>query len=405
MLLGIRELDLKAARMTNRKSRLVRLGVSTHAWICGLSILLTLFGCGSESPDGGPIDNRYGGGPDRPAGEIGWLSELSNQYYSRIGPTLGFPMEGRFLDDGRFVVVLDAYTPHLHLFRADGEWLWTGGADGDGPGEIRLFPTQSLGTAGRQVAIAQRGRLTLWTLNGDSLALDRTLPLPATYAPQGLTEGCDGDWLLYGRSESRVSVPDEQWRAVEAPELPFLHRMRVEGDTVLFDPLWHDDPELIGWQVGHQGTFLHRTGAHVAVYHRPYPNELHGHLLEFDCGGTLLRSVDELALVTGEPFPVLVPRSEALGTLGIVALDRGFITATRRGYSPKVHDIEEHTTQTELFHFAEGSFQGSVLIPGQWKLFDVDQDGRLLFERSFPAPHFVRVPLDSLFPAAWKVSR
>lgn len=381
-------------------------GAGRHAtrgclWAAGLAIALTGTACGPGSPDAGPANTPYGGGPDRPAEEIEWLSERSNQYYSRIGPVLGQPRKGRFVDDGRYVVILDILPPHLHLFRADGEWLWSGGLEGDGPGELRLGPSYALGTSGRQVMVPQRGRLTLWTVSGDSLALERTVRLPFGYVPQGLTDGCSGGWLLYGRDESGMAMPEDGWNTTEAPELPFLHRMRVEGDSVRLEPLWRDRPDLIGWQVGHDGATVDRAGAHVALHYRPNVRGAPGSFLEFDCDGTLLRSVDKRGLVSGDSFPVLAPRDRVLGTLGILALESGFLTATRRRFVPQQgHEVEESTVQTEIFHFAEGSFQGSILIPQDWMLFDLDPEGWVLAGQRVPVPRWVRLPLDSLFPDA-----
>jgi len=354
-------------------------------------LLLVCSACAPESPRSDAADG--------PAGEVALLAELSDRYLPRIGWTLSSPVKGRFMDQDRFVVILDRHSPHLHLFSADGDRLWSGGAEGDGPGELRLdVGGYALGTAGRQVVVAQRGRLSLWTLEADSLALDRTVRLPASYAPQGLVEGCDDDWLFYGRDESGVRIPDDSWITVEAPELPFLHRLRIESDTVLLDPLWSDDPELIGWQVGHQGALLGRRGEHVVAHHRPFMYSGHGRFLELDCRGSLLRSVDELALVTGDPYPVVAPRPRAQGTLGIVSLEGGFVTATRRSFSTRSYDIEEFTTQTEIFRFQDGTFQGSVLIPGQWRLLDRDSAGHLLMAQRNPEPHFIRIPVDSLLP-------
>lgn len=361
----------------------------TPVLLAGWAMVSVLAACDPEPP---------GRPSDRPVGDVELISELSARYLSRIGAALSNPVEGRFVDEDRLVVILDRHPPHLHLFSADGEWLWSGGAEGDGPAEFRIDLGYALGAAGRQVVVAQRGRLSLWTVKGDSLALDRTLRLPASHAPQGLVGGCDDDWLFYGRDESGAAIPDDSWTAVEAPELPFLHRLRIKGDSVLLDPLWNDDPDLIGWQVGHQGALLHRTGAHVAVHHRPFRYGAHGHFLEFDCAGILLRSVDELALVKGDSFPVVAPRPRALGMSGTVALEGGFLTATRRWFSPDLHDVDEYTIQTEIFRFRDGLFNGSVLIPGQWLLLDVDSDGRLLGAVSAPEPHFIRVPLDTLFP-------
>lgn len=348
--------------------------------------------CDPESPDTGA--------PDGPAGEVALISQLSAGYLPRIGPTLSSPTEGRFMDQGRFVVILDRDSPHLHLFSADGDRLWSGGAQGDGPGELRLDVGFALGTSGSQVVVAQRGRLSLWTVEADSLALDRTVRLLPSFAPQGLVEGCDDDWLFYGRDESGARIPDDSWISLEAPELPFLHRLRIEGDTVLLDPLWSDDPDLIGWQVGHHGALLDRRGEHVVAHHRPFMYAGHGRFLEFDCDGSLLRSVDELALVTGDSYPVVAPRPRALGTLGIVAIEGGFLTATRRWFSPRSYDIEEYTIQTEIFRFQDGTFQGSVLIPGQWVLLDHDSAGHLLMAVRVPEPHFIRVPVDSLLHAS-----
>lgn len=126
----------------------------------------------------------------------------------------------------------------------------------------------------------------------------------------------------------------------------------------------------------------------------PYPPEFRARMVE------LVHSVDELGLITGDSFPVLAPRSRALGTYGTVAIDRGFVTATGRFFSANHYDVEDHMWLTELFRFQNGSYQGSVVVPQRWYLFDVDPVGRLLMSTRRPEPLFIRVPVDAVHPGA-----
>lgn len=378
-----------AARFMMKIHPTSALGFAGSLATVGLGVLLASTACAPDRSDAGA-----------PEADVELISELSSRYAARIGPTLAKPVEGRFVDEGRFVVILDRFSPHLHLFSSEGDWLWTGGEEGDGPGELRVDLGFSLGSMDRRVVVAQRGRLSLWSLEGDTLALERVVPLPAHYAPQGLVEGCDGDWLFYGRDQSGVDIPDEGWSTLQAPELPFLHRLRVEGDTVVIDPLWSDDPDIIGWQVNNQGAILDRRAERVTVLHRPFMYAGHGRYLEFDCSGRILHSVDELGLINGDSFPVLAPRSRALGTYGTVALEEGFLTATGRFFSADRYDIEDHMWLTEIFRFKNGVYHSSVLIPRRWYLFDVDPDGRLLMSTRTPEPYFIRVPVEAVHPGA-----
>ena len=94
---------------------------SVHTSILGL--LLAMVAC---SPSGEP--ESHSSGPDQDA-----ISRASINYIQRVGDGIGQALEARFLSGGQHVVVLDSYTPHLRLFTAAGDPIWSGGPSGEGP--------------------------------------------------------------------------------------------------------------------------------------------------------------------------------------------------------------------------------------------------------------------------------
>jgi len=318
------------------------------------------------------------------------VSELSAEFSSRIGDGIGHTIEGRFVGNGAYVVLLDRYSPHLRLFTADGTPLWAGGETGGGPREFRNPWVVS--TKDDRVIVLQRGRLSIWQLQADTLAFVETRPVPPQYAPLGMVPGCDEDWLLFARDGSQFEAHDDVFQGVQAARVDFLHRLRITEDQVIVEPIWTDGLADVGTVEGHAATMIDRLGNRVVIIHRPHylvPDRI----VELDCAGTLLHIHDEEGLARGDPYPVLLPRPRGTQwTAGIIAVTDGQITAKHRPFAPHIHGVDEPHNHTETFRFERGEYRGSVVLPGQWLLLDHHPEGGVLLARNHPVAEFIRIP-------------
>jgi hypothetical protein len=94
---------------------------------------------------------------------------------------------------------------------------------------------------------------------------------------------------------------------------------------------------------------------------------------------------------------VYLPKPYALQwTGGIVAIPNGLLVGIQRYQHPGFYNVPEPEWKTEVFHFLNGEFKGSVLLDSQWFLMDYNPTHGVLISGNFPVPHFVRVPLHYL---------
>lgn len=315
------------------------------------------------------------------------LAQLSDEKIQRIGDGIGHPREASFLDGGRLVVVLDRYEPFLRLFTADGDSLWHGGTEGGGPREF-LSP-QVVFTEGDSVLVFQAGRISRWVLNHDTLAFDEEVPLPLNLFPLGAVAGCDGEIILYARDDAQLLGRD--------PRIEYLHALKKPFGSTPPEVMWAEErnPDALPIRA-HSARLLDRDSNQIVILHR-WNFQTAGEILELDCHGNLLRRHSELSLATGDTLDVLEPRSRALEwTTGIVAIPDGFVTAQHRYYSRRFFAISSARYRTELFLFLGGRYRGSMLIPRQWLLMDMDPQAGILLTSLDPKPHFVRIPLEMI---------
>lgn len=300
------------------------------------------------------------------------------------------PREGRFVGSRNHILILDRHAPYLRLLTRDGELLWSGGASAP----VSSSKPEAIGVAGDKVLVVERGTLALWHFSGDSLALEELHPLDSRYLPLGAAEGCLPGWLVYVRDDESDPPPGFRTASRDAVTIRVLPPSPRSHDLVTLWAL----PIAPGATAaeGHAGTLIARRDMTVTLLHRASPREA-GVILEADCDGTVRRQHRELALVTGDSLPVLVPRPRPLEwTAGIVGIGDGFIIAQQRWFSPVVHGVDSYHYSTELLRFSHGEYVGSIIIRGQWKLLDYDAGLGVLLAMTEPSPHFA-VLSDTVF--------
>lgn len=335
------------------------------------------------------------GSSDDDSGLDDVLENLTQDYSSRVGVEgIGRAAEARFLAEGSRVLVLDRFPPHLRLFTAEGEPLWSGGLSGGGPAELR--DPQALGTNGGDVVVLQPGmRISRWALERDSLRFVGAIPLSAEYAPLGIVSGCSDDWLLYARNDSHfVASSSDSPRS----RIDYLHRLRFNEGAPELTTLWSDARDItaaLGY--GHSAALIGRSDTIVAVWHRSNAQRA-GQVMQFDCDGRVVATVAEASLVTGGELRVQISRPAALEwTSGVLAVDGGMMVAMHRYFSRRVHRVPEPFWKTEVFGFRHGRYVGSVVLSGQWQLMDFHEAAGALVMSEDPVPHFIRVPAATLY--------
>lgn len=362
--------------------------VAPARWIGFIALVAVVNACGG---DRGQDDSH----PADPLA-VTMLPESSERYIARIGDAVGHAHEARYLDGARHVVVLDRYSPHLRLFTADGDPVWAGGLEGDGPQELRRPLT--IATHGDTVLAFQRGRVSEWRFTGEALVFERAVPLPPAFVPLGAVTGCDEHWLFYARNETGLGEDADPFQPVRVTEMDFLHTLDLSGEEPQIEVLWADQDPMPSASEGHAAALMGRTGERVAVLHRPHYWGA-GRILEFTCDGTLIHSHSERALIFGDSLPVLVPKTQPLQwTAGIAALHDGVLLPLHRFLSPRFYDVDEWEYRTEFFRFTDGEYQGSFVVNGQWSIMDHDSAAGVLLGQSHPFPHFVRLPAAAFEP-------
>jgi hypothetical protein len=328
----------------------------------------------------------------------GFVNKLSRAAMRRVGNSIGHAAEARFVGNGRYVLILDRFSPHLRLFSERGDSLWAGGREGGGPMELR--DPQAIATRGDTVLVFQQGRISEWSMEADSLAWRTSRYVAPQYFPLGIEFGCDGNLLLYARNDRQFEVPRDSFAAV--PQITYLHAATAEPDSYDIKPLWGTprNPDAIPW-LGHSGVLINRADSNLVVLHRSW-NRKAGEIMQFDCGGHPVRHYSENSLVTGDTVPVLEPRRTALEWMaGVVALPDGFVIPVQRYLSKARERAGEPLWKTEIFLFLHGQRVGSVLIARQWTFMDYDAGTGVLMTTDQPVPHFVILP-EGLFRAEAK---
>jgi hypothetical protein len=334
------------------------------------AVLLLLAACAVESPrESAPLIDEV------------TVAALSAAAAPRMAGSIGAAQEVRFVGDAH-VIVLDREPPQLRLFSLRGEPLWTGevpvpASDAHGP--------QTIAALDSTLYVFSQGGLSEWVVRGDALALRARYVIDSRYFPFGAVTGCGDGLLLYARNDAQLHPEGG------TAEIDFLHRVTL-GDTVAeVTPVWSAPQHGDRRHVGHSGVLVNRSGSTVTLLHRA-PISQPGAAIELTCDGEPIRAREELDLVRGAAdVPAQSPRTRGNEwPAGIVALPHGWLMPIQRGLPPESADPP---WLTEFFHFADGTLQQSMLVPGRWKAMDFHPSAGVLLYSRFPAPHFVTVPI------------
>jgi hypothetical protein len=316
-----------------------------------------------------------------------FLQARSDSAVHNTGDGIGDAREARFLDSAGYLV-LDRYSPHLRMFDLDGRPVWSGGSEGDGPRELRRPQGLAIGPGG-QVVVAQQGRLSLWRLVGDSLAFYESLALPDWYRPLAVEDGCaDGEWLLYAR-DNRQFLTASPELAQQSRRIDHLHRVAFTEGAIIIEPLWAPPPADASYgRTTHRAALLTRLDTTLVLYHRLSPGQA-GSIYKLGCSGRQIDARSERPLIVGGDAPVKMPQPRPMQwTNGALPIPGGaFLLAI-----PRWEVAPDHTIwSTELFRVAAGEVH-SVLIEGQWRLYDYHPEFGVLMGTDEPVPHMVLVP-------------
>ena len=340
------------------------------------------------------------------------VEKLSSEFMSEIGDVIGEARNEARYFARRYVVSIDRLSPHLHLFTIDGKPLWSGAPSGGGPKELNK--PVSLAVLGDTVFVFQRGRISRWRLDSDSLAFVEAVPLPVEYVPMGAVPGCDGGLLLYARNDRQLGVgavtPDTTVNRIFGSlkssgatgsrtgdrHVDHLYSLSIERGNVVLQPWWGLDGETLTPGTMHGPPLISRYDTLIALQHRSNVWQA-GTILQINCKRAVVNSYSELALATGNGFSVQIKAPRVLEwTAGIVALPDGILFAEQRYFNPKVYAGKEPQWKTEFFLLKGGASAGSIVVDRQWTLLDYDPEFGVLMGTYDPAPHFIRVPAKSI---------
>lgn len=323
------------------------------------------------------------------------LQAQSEAVIQRTGDGIGAAREARFLG-GAGYVVLDRYSPHLRLFDLSGRPVWSGGSEGGGPQELSDPQGLAVGSQG-EVMVVQHGRLSLWRLATDSLRFEDSLPIPEWYWPLAAESGCaDGEWLLYAR-DNRQFLTGSPETAGQPRRFDYIHRVTLSVGDVAIEPLWAPPPaDAVYARTSHRAALLTRLGSTLVLYHRMSSGAA-GTMYRLTCSGAQLGAQLERPLVVGGDAPVKMPQPRPMQwTNGAIPIPGGaFVVAI-----PRWETAPDSTIwSTELFRVA-GVEVRSVLIAGQWRLYDYDSEFGALMGNDDPIPHLVVIPPERI-TATW----
>lgn len=285
-------------------------------------------------------------------------------------------------------VVLDRYSPHLRLFDLDGRPLWSGGNAGDGPKELSNPQGLAVGT-GAQVAVAQQSRLSWWKIAGDSLVFDRSLPIPGWYRPLAVEYGCSGtEWLLYAR-DNRQFLTGTSEEAQRPRRIDQLHRVEAEEDEVVIEALWAPPPAVSAYgRTSHRAAILTRLDTTLVLYHRMSPGQA-GSIYTLDCSGGEIGARLERPLIVGGDVPAKMPQPRPMQWTNRavpIAADQFLLAIPRWEVAP-----DRTVWLTEFFRVSADRVH-SILVRGQWRLYDYHARVGVLLGRDEPLPHMVAAP-------------
>jgi hypothetical protein len=353
-----------------------------------LALLLVVIGTPGCSDSG----SRLKAVPD--LDPVAVVKDSSASFLLRARDTIGLVEEGRFFAGG--VVILDRYEPYLKLFTLDGRLRWSGGRTGGGPAEFRN--PQAIGArSDSTLLVLQRGRVSEWKVDSDSLALSGVVQLPAQYLPLGAVAGCQDEWLLYARDDAMFDTTT--WQVQLGPEVSYLHSLRLGDGSARLSSLYSESRNANTIAVtGHSAVMIGKNADRIVLHHRAGAWSA-GEILEFGCEGRILRSQPEEPLISADSlaqFPVGRPLQ---WTAGVVAVDDGWLLAIHRFLTVGFYDVPENQQKTEVFHSKDGVVVGSVVVDGMWIIMDYDPRYGVLMACAEPEPHFIRVPLPALIPS------
>lgn len=342
-------------------------------------LLLLLAAC-----DGGRSSGAGGPPGDGPAVDVsGALAPLFTDAAHRgaaigLGVEEGRPdaaiatvMAARLSESGSHVVVLDVVPPFVKVFDRSGGLRAAFLGRGGGPEEARS-PT-ALATAGDSLILVGDGRrLAVFGFDGRLRGQLSGLP----FFPIAATEGCDGDWLLYGpRRETGSRARSGEW----------VHRVRL-GDRPEIRSALPDSIPAGGVPFGLAfGLVRHPGGARLRHELGAAPVAV-----EWECGAdrpiaTPLSAGDAVA---GSPPAAGGGRAAATGTIaagdeaqaGIAVLPEGPVHASL------VAAGEGGETRTRLRGRRAGG-RWTATLPGLYQLRDSRPGVGVLVEVQDPVPH------------------
>lgn len=281
-------------------------------------------------------------------------------------------VDGRITPDGRHVVLLDASPPYVRVFDREGTLIDALAPEGDGPTEAR--DPHSVAVTDSSFALAEIGRISITSLEGDRLATFREL----SFIPQSIARGCAGDWIVYGPGRDADSI---RW----------LHALSAAEDSTTARTIFADENPGLPTIVRRFRPVVARDGR-VLVYHDAPDTP---RILEFDCpdyelvrdnpaeSGT--RAESEVRSGDGG---AAIRTSVDVPALSSVVIVRGepLIVRSRwkNGRWQELVDVEDTVVR-------EG--------PAAYRILDVEADLALLAV-SDPMPHTVVVDVDAVLKLA-----
>lgn len=188
------------------------------------------------------------------------LLTIGRQLQGPTGEIFTEVVDGRITPDGRHIVLLDAVPPYVRVFDRQGALVAALIPEGDGP--MEAMDPHALAVTESTFALAELGRITVATLEGQPIASALSIP----FIPQSITRGCDEDWLVYGRGRAGDSIT-------------WLRALSITNDAPLVRTILADVHPGPGTLVRRARPVVARDGR-VLVYHDAPGTP---RILQFDC--------------------------------------------------------------------------------------------------------------------------